>query len=541
MGLDAAAPLPAVAQPVAVLPAVALLPRPHPLLATPRSVLRMRSDAALAERFRAGDQEAFSVLYERHRASVLAVCIGVLGSRHDAEDAAQDAFAALALALRANPPRDLRPWLARVARNAAIDVIRRRRVVTTADETVEDRAPATTEVRAELQSVLAGLRELPESQRTALLMRELGGHSYREIGELLDLDEAAVRGLISRGRIGLRAHREATEMPCAAARQALATEPDGRHRDRTVRRHLRTCASCKAYGRGLRNDARSLRAVLPAPVGGIASGGAIFGGFAAKTVLTGGVITQVTAACAVSVCAVGGIALLYPHAAGHHRIHHSPAATISRPSGVSAGKGNAALLPSRRALPTSGQAGGRIRRSSAPAGSAVSVTRAPARATKLVSSASVVLSHQFHLPGSRGGGTPAGASPVGGAPPAGPTASPTAPVSPAPTRWGGLPGGYSSTGWGDPSGTSGGSAGTGTGSGSGAPGGWSGGTGSGSGHGWSGGSWTGGNTGGGGGTPSAGGSGTTAGAYPGRSGPSSAAQASGSSAPSSPGAPGGFW
>jgi DNA-directed RNA polymerase specialized sigma24 family protein len=58
--------------------------------------------------------------------------------------------------------------------------------------------------------VLAGLRELPESQRTALLMRELAGHSYLEIGALLELDESAVRGLISRGRIGLRAHREAT-------------------------------------------------------------------------------------------------------------------------------------------------------------------------------------------------------------------------------------------------------------------------------------------------------------------------------------------
>ena len=68
--------------------------------AIPRRLLRLRSDLALAERFAGGDEYAFALLYERHRKSVLAVCMGVLGSRHDAEDAAQDAFAALAISLR---------------------------------------------------------------------------------------------------------------------------------------------------------------------------------------------------------------------------------------------------------------------------------------------------------------------------------------------------------------------------------------------------------------------------------------------------------
>ena len=95
---------------------------PHARVATPRRLLRLRSDAVLAERFARGDDGAFAVLYERHRASVLAICMGVLGSRHDAEDAAQESFAALAVALRSSPPREMRPWLGRVARNAAIDV-----------------------------------------------------------------------------------------------------------------------------------------------------------------------------------------------------------------------------------------------------------------------------------------------------------------------------------------------------------------------------------------------------------------------------------
>jgi RNA polymerase sigma factor (sigma-70 family) len=252
-----------------VLDAAQPVPRPH--LPIPRRPLRLRSDAALAERFADGDESAFAVLFERHRASVLAVCIGVLGSSHDAEDAAQDAFASLAAALHRAPPLALRAWLARVARNAAIDVARRRRSRSFADcEIPEDGGFATDRViashglRVELESVISGIKELPESQRTALLMRELAGHSYAEIAALLDTDEQAVRGLIARARMGLRSHREAAELSCAEARAEIAAEPDGRRHGKTVRRHIRNCAACRSYRHALRDDARALRGLAPA-------------------------------------------------------------------------------------------------------------------------------------------------------------------------------------------------------------------------------------------------------------------------------------
>ncbi|HYB30032.1 MAG TPA: sigma-70 family RNA polymerase sigma factor [Solirubrobacteraceae bacterium] len=292
--------------------------------AVPRRLLRLRSDVALAERFAGGDEHAFAVLYERHRTSVLAICMGVLGSRHDAEDAAQEAFAALALSLRKGVPENLPAWLMRVARNAAIDVARRRRVDARATERVPDRAAGGEGVKADLESVMAGVRELPEAQRTALLMRELAGHSYREIATLLEVDEAAVHGLIARARISLRSFREAYEMSCAEARAALAAEPDGRRGDRTVRRHVRMCASCRAYKRALRGDARALRALVPDPAVPVASGGAVFGGIAAKGALIGGTVAQVTAACAVSACTIGGIVLVAPHV-GHPFISFSGA------------------------------------------------------------------------------------------------------------------------------------------------------------------------------------------------------------------------
>ena len=286
--------------------------RLHPALPVPRPLLRLRSDAALGERFAAGDEDAFAVLYERHQATVLAVCMGVLGARHDAEDALQDCFAALASALRVRPPRELRPWLIRVARNAAIDIARRRRSAEYAGDEVLERAAPPDGASGELQIVLVGIRELPENQRTALLMRELAGHSYREIADYLETEEDAVRGLIARARIGLRDHRAATELPCEHARQALAIEPHHRAHDRTVRRHVRSCAGCQAYARMLRDDAKALRGLAPLSTGAVAAGGVIAGGLGAKGALLGGALSQAGAACAVSVCAVGGIALIAP-------------------------------------------------------------------------------------------------------------------------------------------------------------------------------------------------------------------------------------
>lgn len=314
-------------------------------------LLRLRSDATLAERFAAGDEAAFSALYERHRASVLSVCMGVLGSRHDAEDAAQEAFASLAVTLRQTPPREIRAWLVRVARNAAIDLARRRRLRAVGDGSeatdgaVVEAVAADAGIRSELESVLAGIRELPESQRTALLMRELGGHTYEEIAALLETDEGAVRGLIARARIGLREHRAAIELSCASARASLETEPDGRRRDKIVRRHLRRCTSCQAYRKALRSDARALRGLSPLPFGGLASGGTAMG-LAAKGALTAGTLSQVGAACAVSLCSMGGVVLLSPH---HFGLGHTASGVGSGRAahgrhGAGAGSGTAGAI-----------------------------------------------------------------------------------------------------------------------------------------------------------------------------------------------------
>ena len=334
--------------------ALAPLPRRSWPAGAPRRLLRLRSDAALGERFASGDEAAFAVLYERHRASVLAVCLGVTGSRQDAEDATQEAFTSLALTLRRGVPERLRPWLVRVARNAAIDLTRRAAARPVTDDLPADAAVREAGGRDELAAVLDGIRQLPESQRTALLMRELAGLSYEEIGTLMDQRIEAVRGLIARARTGLRAHREAQEMACGQVRDHLAAEPDGRRHGAMVRRHLHSCESCRAFRAGLRADARVLRALAPGPAGGLAGGGAI-AGLAAKGavgggavgggVVGGGALSQFGAACAVTVCSVGGVALLSHHLPAIHDHGHAATAHAVRHVDRAARRPSSPLTP----------------------------------------------------------------------------------------------------------------------------------------------------------------------------------------------------
>src|SRR5690349_7379158 len=130
----------------------------------------------------------------------------MVGSRADAEEAVHDAFCAAVAA--PTPPRDLRPWLFRVTRNAAITVIRRRRGLVALDAAADaaSTAPAPAEAldaAADLELMWAGLDRLPERSRAALMLRELAGFRYAEIAAVLGVSEANVKVLIFRARRSL--------------------------------------------------------------------------------------------------------------------------------------------------------------------------------------------------------------------------------------------------------------------------------------------------------------------------------------------------
>jgi RNA polymerase sigma factor (sigma-70 family) len=257
--------------------------------------LRVRSDEQLLVLFRAGSEDAFSVLHDRYRQRLFAYARQMLGgSRQDAEDAMQDVFLRAYSALRSDGrPVAVRAWLYRVAHNRCIDQIRRSgpTPVEVSEEATPDlRDPlAEAEQREELRRLLEDVRRLPVHQRSALVMRELDGLSYAELADALGVSVAAVKSLLVRARMGLAEAVEARESSCVDIRTDMALAVDQGVRASTrARKHLRDCEGCRAYRGELRAVRRRFAALAPAlgPLGLLAkltggSGAAALGGSAA--------------------------------------------------------------------------------------------------------------------------------------------------------------------------------------------------------------------------------------------------------------------
>jgi RNA polymerase sigma factor (sigma-70 family) len=132
-------------------------------------------DEWLARLVAGGNDRAFAALYERYHQPLYRYCRSIVRNESDAQDALQSAFAGAFAALRRGQ-RDapMRPWLFRIVHNEAISLIRRRPAGEELGSGAE-RCGASAEdrfaQRDELASLLADLRELPERQRGALVMR----------------------------------------------------------------------------------------------------------------------------------------------------------------------------------------------------------------------------------------------------------------------------------------------------------------------------------------------------------------------------------
>ena len=171
------------------------------------------------ERLRGGsrtDEVALTALYEAHRAELFGFLVRMTRDRETAEDLLQDTFIRLIREARAGRmPDEVRPWLYRVATNAAISRSRRGavwtrlvpRLLDRREPALPDREFLRTERDAELYGALAGL---PAEARAALLLAAQGfaGH---EIAASIGRTEGATRTLMSRSRAQLRLVLEAAE------------------------------------------------------------------------------------------------------------------------------------------------------------------------------------------------------------------------------------------------------------------------------------------------------------------------------------------
>jgi RNA polymerase sigma factor (sigma-70 family) len=168
--------------------------------------LRAQSDRRLVDLVRSGYDAAFEEIVRRYRRPLDRFAGAIVGGR--SEDVTQDALSKALTALRgAEAEIELRPWLYRIVRNTALNDLRDR-----APAGVElpealpggRSAAAEAEAREELAELLGRLRALPESQRTAIVMREFEGLGHEEIAAALRVSGGAARQAIHRARAALR-------------------------------------------------------------------------------------------------------------------------------------------------------------------------------------------------------------------------------------------------------------------------------------------------------------------------------------------------
>src|SRR5829696_360639 len=224
-------------------------------------------DARLAALAAGGDERAFEAVYDRHHRALLAFCRHMLGSLDEGEDALQQTFLRAHRSLVAQgPPDELRPWLFAIARNRCLTMLAARRIAAVPVETLE---PATeglsagVEERADLRDLLGDIARLPEDQRSALVLAELGDLSHAQIAAVIEVPAAKVKALVHQARSRLIADRDARETPCEDVREQLSTARGGELRRGPLRRHLALCEPCRAYKDAVAEQRSALALVLP--------------------------------------------------------------------------------------------------------------------------------------------------------------------------------------------------------------------------------------------------------------------------------------
>lgn len=171
----------------------------------PKPAVPQPTDAALLERFAAGDRAALDDLFRRYRGVAFRVAYRLLGREADALDAVQDAFVKVLTHLdRFRGSSSFKTWLLRIVSNASLDVGRhRRRDARTpqappgdspdrfgpADLPPPDAGLDRTDLRGKIEAALA---RLPETQRQTFVLHVDGGLSYREVADSLGISIGTV-------------------------------------------------------------------------------------------------------------------------------------------------------------------------------------------------------------------------------------------------------------------------------------------------------------------------------------------------------------
>ncbi|WP_243854805.1 RNA polymerase sigma factor [Canibacter zhoujuaniae] len=156
-----------------------------------------------------GDTVAFTILLSRYTGMMIAYATRITGSRTNADDAVQEAFVTAWQKLDTiQDPHKVKSWLMRIVSHKAIDTVRGLKDHSSDQlEThiaAENTGPEQQiEINSQIETLEQLLNRLPDLQRQTWVMREIGGLSYQEIADSLELPLSTVRGAIARARQSL--------------------------------------------------------------------------------------------------------------------------------------------------------------------------------------------------------------------------------------------------------------------------------------------------------------------------------------------------
>ncbi len=284
-------------------------------LARRSPLLRLESDERLVELIREGHDGAFEALFNRYNGRLLGFCQSMVKSRQDAEDVLQEVFTNAHSAMLGDDRKiNVRPWLYRIARNRCLNHLRKPVPEGQDSMDVLPHANGTTtaervQMREDLRQLMADVETLPETQRTALLLREIDQLSYEEIAQAMQTTVPSIKSLLVRARIGLAESGQARLLTCEEVQIDLAEAAEGLGKvSGPARKHVRDCESCKDFRGQLRSDRKAMAALFPVGLLAMVKQGVlakIFGGGTAAGAAGTGAAGAVGGA-----SASGGISLL---------------------------------------------------------------------------------------------------------------------------------------------------------------------------------------------------------------------------------------
>ena len=324
---------------------------------------------------RAGDDDAFEQLYHRYQRRIGAYIYGMVHDHGRAEDITQDVFMSALRRMRATDTAiAFKPWIYEIAKNACIDAFRRSRraeeVSYDADEGTErlhlvSNGPtpdAAVDTRMSLDHLRGAFGGLSEAHHQILVMRELEGLSYRQIGEKLGMSRPSVESTLFRARRRLSEEYEelVSGERCRRIQAIIAGATDGRvgvRDERKMARHVSYCQPCRRAACAAGFDPATLQpkrtvrekiaALLPLPgfakrwIAGGGDGGPLLSTAAHYAESSSGAWIKAAAAAAAVIVAGIGADQVRPHGNGSHStappaVTSAPAAptsTTSAPSG----------------------------------------------------------------------------------------------------------------------------------------------------------------------------------------------------------------